>query len=232
MSNTRGALVFILSIILSFATLRVNAQRNELGGGVGIANYVGDISNNINFIFSSPAIHGFYRYNFSGTLVLRIQAAYFSLYATDNVGGDPFQAIRQATFSKAIWEGATIIEYNFLSFRNPKKRQFWSPYWFGGFGMFRMPSSSPKFSGGSASAIQPAIPFGVGIKIAYRGPWNLGLEFGARKTFTDYIDDLGDSYSSTGFQRAIPDSKDWYYHTTINLSYTFLEIDCKIPFIY
>jgi hypothetical protein len=223
---------FLLTLSFSTTSLHLKAQRNEIGGGIGIANYVGDINNNINFLFTSPAIHGFYRYNFSGAVVWRLQAAYFSLYATDNVGGDPYQAIRQATFSKAIWEAATLVEYNFLSFRNPKRGQFWSPYWFGGFSIFRMPGSVPRFSGGAASSFQPAIPFGVGIKVAYRGPWNIGLEFGARKTFTDYLDNLGDSYSSTGFQRAIPDSKDWYYHTTINLSYTFLEIDCKVPFIY
>lgn len=41
---------------------------------------------------------------------------------------------------------------------------------------------------------QVAIPFGVGFKYAISREWSIGLEYGMRKTFTDYIDDVSTTY--------------------------------------
>ncbi|MEZ5059160.1 MAG: hypothetical protein R2879_19155 [Saprospiraceae bacterium] len=46
------------------------------------------------------------------------------------------------------------------------------------------------------SKVAFAIPFGIGFKYAFNDLWNIGLEFGARKTFTDYLDDVGGTYTS------------------------------------
>lgn len=44
---------------------------------------------------------------------------------------------------------------------------------------------------------QFAIPFGVGMKYAIDKKSSIGLEYGLRKTFTDYIDDVSTSYVYT-----------------------------------
>ena len=44
------------------------------------------------------------------------------------------------------------------------------------------------------SRIQVAIPFGIGFKYGLNREWSIGVEFGARKTFTDYIDDVSTTY--------------------------------------
>lgn len=44
------------------------------------------------------------------------------------------------------------------------------------------------------SLFQFAIPFGVGLKYAISREWSIGLEYGLRKTFTDYIDDCSTTY--------------------------------------
>lgn len=44
------------------------------------------------------------------------------------------------------------------------------------------------------SPVQIAIPFGIGFKYAISREWSLGLEYGMRKTFTDYIDDVSTTY--------------------------------------
>ena len=44
------------------------------------------------------------------------------------------------------------------------------------------------------SRFQIAIPFGVGIKYAIDQNWSIGIEYGLRKTFTDYIDDCSSVY--------------------------------------
>ena len=41
---------------------------------------------------------------------------------------------------------------------------------------------------------QFAIPMGLGVKIAVTERINVGLEAGARKTFTDYLDDVSTDY--------------------------------------
>ena len=39
-----------------------------------------------------------------------------------------------------------------------------------------------------------AIPFGAGVKYALNDKWVVGVEFGLRKTFTDYLDDVSTVY--------------------------------------
>ncbi len=41
---------------------------------------------------------------------------------------------------------------------------------------------------------QVAIPFGIGFKYGLNREWSIGVEMGARKTFTDYIDDVSTTY--------------------------------------
>lgn len=44
------------------------------------------------------------------------------------------------------------------------------------------------------SLTQLAIPFGGGLKFKMNRNWTLGLEYGVRKTFTDYLDDVSMTY--------------------------------------
>jgi len=44
------------------------------------------------------------------------------------------------------------------------------------------------------SLVQLAIPLGVGIKYALDRRWLISIEYGIRKTFTDYIDDASQTY--------------------------------------
>ena len=98
------------------------------------------------------------------------------------------------------------------------------------------------------SLIQFAIPMGGGIKIAVSESFNIVLEYGARKTFTDYLDDVSTTFvgSSPGLpssdypiemsveaqemsdplgthsnqmERGDPDNNDWYSFLGITLSF-------------
>ena len=44
------------------------------------------------------------------------------------------------------------------------------------------------------SLVQLVIPFGVGFKYAINKDLSVGIEYGIRKTFTDYIDDVSKTY--------------------------------------
>ncbi|MFK7933189.1 MAG: hypothetical protein AB8G22_06740, partial [Saprospiraceae bacterium] len=90
-----------------------------------------------------------------------------------------------------------------------------------------------------------------GVKIALTDALNIGLEFGARLLFTDYIDDVSRSYADRELIRAArgdlaaelsdrrtstdtagtsenvgrgnDKARDWYYMSGITISYNFLD---------
>lgn len=51
------------------------------------------------------------------------------------------------------------------------------------------------------SRFSVAIPFGLGFKYGYDRKWSIGFEYGIRKTFTDYIDDVSTTYVDESFIR-------------------------------
>ncbi len=71
------------------------------------------------------------------------------------------------------------------------------------------------------------LPYGVGVKYQIRRPWAVGLEYGTRKTFTDYIDNLGGDPTSTNkLTQGNPALGDKYYYIRLSLTYTFYRIVC------
>lgn len=49
------------------------------------------------------------------------------------------------------------------------------------------------------SLIQISIPVGIGFKYGFSRMWGISLEYGIRKTFTDYIDDVSTTYISPNY---------------------------------
>lgn len=45
---------------------------------------------------------------------------------------------------------------------------------------------------------QIAIPIGAGVKFKFNNKWTLGVDYGVRITFTDYLDDVSQSYVDPG----------------------------------
>jgi len=52
------------------------------------------------------------------------------------------------------------------------------------------------------SRFQVAIPIGIGFKYGFNRRWSVSLEYGLRKTFTDYIDDVSTTYVNAEFIEA------------------------------
>ena len=51
------------------------------------------------------------------------------------------------------------------------------------------------------SRFQIAVPIGIGFKYGFNRRWSVALEYGLRKTFTDYIDDVSTTYVHADFIR-------------------------------
>lgn len=221
------ALVFFIT----FAMPSAFAQRYEFGGGIGIVNYKGDLNPHLNPILSRPGFQLFARYNFSMAVVGRINFMFGSLVGNGALSPNIYiSKIQPNSFSTYVNEFSGLMEYNFFNYRNPKNRFiFGSPYLFGGPSIFVFsPESAEK--GGNVAPVQPSVILGFGYKHQLGQFWNIGVEFGGRFTFTDFLDNTSDKEVGTNFQRANVYDKDIYTFLGINISYTIKEIIC--PFDY
>jgi hypothetical protein len=207
------------------------AQRYELGGGLGILNYKGDLNPHLNILLSKPGIQLFARYNFSMAVVGRFNFTYGKLAGDGSLSPNVYiSQIRPNVFSTNIFEFSGLMEYNFFNYRNPKNRFiFGSPYLFGGPSVFVF-SPDPVEKGANVSMVQPALLIGFGYKHQVGQFWNIGVEFGGRFCFTDYLDNVSDKEVLTNMQRGNIYDKDVYTFFGINLSYTIKEVIC--PFDY
>lgn len=216
--------IMLAGICFFLMVANVQAQKIEIGAGVGGFNYRGDISPTFRFRFFRPGASLFFRYNPNQALSLRAELAGGFIGADDKHSKDPFQQVRNMSFRTTIIEGSAVAEYNFLNFQDRRFAVNWSPYVFGGIGYTRF---DPNTQTGSYKTSGLVLPYGVGIKYQIRRPWNIGLEYGTRKTFTDYLDNLGGEPTSTDkFQQGDPSVKDTYFYVRLSVSYTFYKIFC------
>ncbi|QRR04285.1 outer membrane beta-barrel protein [Dyadobacter sandarakinus] len=202
----------------------VSAQKIELGAGLGGLNYKGDISPSVRLRFFRPGGSLFFRYNPSQALSLRAEIMGGLITASDEHSKDPFQQARNMSFRSRVFEGSTVAEYNFLNYEDRRFAFNWTPYVFGGIGLMKF-SPSPQTASYKTSSL--VLPYGVGIKYQVKRPWNIGLELGARKTFSDYLDNLGgEPVNNDKLQQGDPSLKDSYLFLRLSVSYTFYKIVC------
>lgn len=231
-SNTlRGLFAALVFFLLGFASLPILAQRYEFGAGIGGLAYKGDLNPSFNPVLVRPGVQLFFRYNFSMTVVGRFNVLVGQLVGNGNLSPNLYvKTYVPYQFSTALNEFSGLVEYNFFNFRNPKSRFiFGTPYLFGGPAVFIF-NPSPMEKDGAVAGIQPAIVFGLGYKHQVGQFWNFGVEFGARATFTDFLDNVSDQDPVTHFQTGNKYDKDMYGFLGFSISYTFKEIIC--PFDY
>jgi len=202
------------------------AQRSEIGFGIGTFNYTGDLARTYNFLNSKPAGTVFYRSNLSKVTSFRAAITAGKIGASDKRPVDVFASQRKASFNLFLMEASTVIEYHFLNWRDSRHILRFTPYLFGGLGLFGM-SGGPDNKSAEYSNVQGAIPFGVGVKYIVNPKWYLALEFGARKTFFDYLDNIsvGDQRKKN-YQYGNPFDNDAYYFLGLTVTHTFYDIPC------
>jgi hypothetical protein len=147
------------------------------------------------------------------------------LGASDRKPIDAFAERRDASFDVFLLEVSTVMEYHFLNWRDEKFLHRFSPYMFGGLALFGISGNEDKPA--EYSNVQAAVPLGVGVKYILNPKWYLALEFGLRKTFYDYLDNLSDEDTGVkNYQYANPFDKDNYFFLGITLTRTFYDIPC------
>lgn len=202
-------------------------QRSEVGFGIGTFNYTGDLVRNYNFAFSQPAATVLYRHNVSKVVSFRGALTAGRLSASDAQAPiDAFAVQRNASFDVFLMEMSGVYEYHFLDWRDDRRRLRFTPYLFAGLGLFSI-SGAPANRETQYSSVQMTIPFGGGIKYVVNPKYYLALEFGVRKTFFDYLDNISDGDPSfKNYQYGNQFDYDSYYFLGVTLTRTFYDIPC------
>lgn len=228
----------------------------EIGVSGGTSWYNGDINPYSHFgrDYMRRAFGISLRRNLNQRFALRWQFNYGEVGANDLLSNTSFRRNRNLNFYSPIIEFSNTIEFNFLTWDALIDKYRFSPYTFIGLGAFYFnPTTEVENSifelqpiateGRSYSRINIAMPFGIGIKLAVTDRILLGAEWGLRRTFTDYLDDVSGYYplqdeidglaedlSDRSLQQAGPDgtnwgtqrgnqlSKDWYTFAMATLS--------------
>lgn len=228
----RSFCLFIFLLIFGGA----KSQDFQLDIATGICNYQGDLQPSIfTFAHSRPCFFGSLKYALTPKFFLRGGFGVGSVGATDAGTSRDVAANRNLSFSSSIQEVSLGLEYRFI---NPNNFRL-TPYVFACIGAFHFDPVADYF--GETVHLQPlgtegqglpqypdkkmysltqmCIPFGGGIRYQINCELNIGLEFGNRKLFTDYLDDVSGTYADKAILLA------GRGQTAVNLAYRGKELD-------
>jgi len=212
-------LIFLTLIVLTFFP-NVNAQKfrsySEFGFMIGTTYYIGDLNPGTQFHQSQLAGGLMYKKNVNLRFAWRFNALLGSVRADDALSNNAFQINRNLSFRSHIAEFSGMLEFNFLPYEVGDDAYKFTPFVFGGLAVFNHNPQAqleaewialqPLGTEGQGTTAYPdrrpysltnvAIPFGVGIKWHLNGNWGFALEWGLRRTFTDYLDDVSTTYAN------------------------------------
>ncbi len=252
MSKQFGYFIFFLFITGSVA----HAQNLEVGLFGGGSYYLGDLNPSRHFIGTQLAYGVLTRYNVDDRWAVKLGIT------RGKVKGDAansnFLPDRQLSFSSDVTDISAMAEFNFLPYFIGSKRNWISPYIYGGISLFFF---DPKAGGVSLSSLgtegqnigyegrKPysktgfGIPFGLGVKISLSKRIGMQVFWEMHKTFTDYLDDVSQTYylngteidpdnlaellsdptrnHQAGMQRGNSKNLDWYSIFGLSLTYKF-----------
>ena len=262
-------LLIITSFVFNFVSTAQQFKPNtEVGLLLGTSYYLGDL-NTTHFNQSSATAGLVIRKNIDKRFVYKAEVMYVNIKSDERQSSDTIALDRGLHFRSPIYELSGQIEFNFLPYQSGNPLYTWTPFVYTGISIFSFnpqaeningewvdlqelgtegQGTTTEFDGNTRSKyslIQFAIPIGGGLKIAINENFNIVLEYGARKTFTDYLDDVSTTYAGPNIngswpvemsnlaqqmsdpngthvkdeQRGNPDKKDWYSFAGITLSF-------------
>jgi hypothetical protein len=244
-------ILIIISLIFLFS-FGANAQSLETGIFGGCSYYLGDLNPGMQFKHIKPAFGLLARYNLDRRWTFRLSAYHGEVKSNDA------NERRNLKFNSKITEISAQVELSFFPYFTGSLRTYFTPYIFAGVSMFMF---NPKADGVKLRNIGTegqfvgfdgrkeykltnfSIPFGFGFKYSLSKKVGLGFEWGIRKTYTDYIDDVSTTYYLDGhsidprninqalsdptfdhqpyMERGDPATNDWYAFAGITITYKF-----------
>jgi hypothetical protein len=203
---------FLLTALPLLAQKQNFKSKSELGILAGGSYYIGDLNPYEHFKNTKLALGLIYKYNINTRIALRANFNHGNVGASDASSSNALLKNRNLNFSSEIFEFGTGIEFSYLPFQIGNPRYYGSAYLVAEIGIFHM-NPTTKFNddvielqtigtegqGTSLTGASPypktqlCIPLAVGCKFAIGRKLTLSMEYGIRKTFTDYLDDVHSS---------------------------------------
>ena len=199
---------FSLSAIMILIAFGINAQDFHLNIYAGSSNYQGDLQDK-GYTFNQAHLAGGIglSYDIATHFSIRTGVTMAKVSANDKFGRNKS---RNLNFASNITEANVGLEYYITA---PIEKHSLTPYLFAGIALYHfnpytfdstgqkyflqpLSTEGEGFIAGRSNykLTQFAIPFGAGVKLSLSDNVNVGLEFGFRKLFTDYLDDVSTTY--------------------------------------
>ncbi len=216
MNHCTRVKIVLTPLLCLYATLTLGQAKKgkaDVGIAIGGSYYVGDLSPSSHFNHINLSAGGFYRWNFPNERVALRMGLYYGVVEAYDADSDiAFNKNRNLHFRSSIVEFGPILEINFFDFRLDQKYRgksqsgsFATPYLFFGLTYFKMNPMAQlndewtelqplQTEGAEYKKNQIAIPIGFGFKVKLSNRWIAGVEYGIRKTHTDYLDDVSTNY--------------------------------------
>lgn len=219
-----------ISFLSFFIITSTHAQIHELGVFLGGSNYIGDIGSTTYIAPNEPSFGILYKWNRSPRHAYRFSYTQSQISGNDKDSKEPGRYNRGYNFTNNIKELAAGIEFNFFDFNLHQERPKYTPYVYTGLSYFMYDDlyidSGETKKNGTKSSI--AIPITLGFKTNLSRSFIIGIETGARYTFTDNIDGSNPSDNSL-LKIGNLNNNDWYVFTGMTLTYTFGVKPCYCP---
>ena len=198
-----------LLLVVFTVPLLANAQNFHFSGRFGLAGYQGDLKAHSVSLSQSKLMGSIgARYDLSEHVTARSYVTLASLQADDKKGTSVMQQ-RNLNFKTKLLDWELTAQYNFFSLND----RWWTPYVFAGIGIYHFnpytkDTANNKYYLKSLSTegqgfmqdfkeyklTQFSVPLGIGADYSLNEDMRIGLEFGYRKLFTDYLDDVSRNY--------------------------------------
>ena len=221
----------ITILILSILTIQIShSQINELGVFLGGSNFIGDVGATNYISPNRPALGILYKWNRSPRHSWRISLIYSDLVTDDSKSDDPRRIQRDYHFDSNLLEISAGMEFTFIDFNLHTRRKIATPYLYTGISVAH--HENYYFFNGvqtdeNNSSWAYGIPMALGFKTNFLGSLILGVEVGARYTFSDELEgSMPDSANHLQYRFGNINNNDWYVFSGITLTYTFGEKPC------
>jgi len=200
-----------LGLFFFFCGARSQAQELEVGIVAGGCYYLGDLNPGKHFLNTKFAFGVLTRYDFDTRWSVKLSAT------RGEVAGNSEQTSylpgRNLTFTSSVTDISAVAEFNFFPYFTGSKRNWITPYIFGGVSLFFF---EPKADGNTLrklgtegqnisydgrtpySPVGFGLPFGLGVKFSLAQRLGMQVFWEIHKTFTDYLDDVSTTYYLDG----------------------------------
>jgi hypothetical protein len=207
----RSFFLFVVALCSgnAFAQRQTYLSRSELGAMIGGMYYIGDL-NQSHFNHTNLAGSLVYRFNIHSRTTWRSNISFGSVEGYDSESDKALEVNRNLSFKSNIFEIATGVEFNYSPFQVGHDRYKGTGYLLAQIALMHMNPKTeldgddielqPLGTEGQGTSLsgkgnylrtQLAIPLGVGYRFSVGKNLCIGVEYGIRFLFTDYLDDVG-----------------------------------------